>query len=59
MFMLEEESTTIMDKIFTSSTVEAKALLLRIICDFLVSQTQMGHSDEKSEFTLCKIRAYM
>lgn len=51
MFMLEEESTTIMDKIFTSSTVEAKALLLRIICDFLVSQTQMGHGDEKSELT--------
>lgn len=49
MFMLEEESTAIMDKIFTSSTVEAKALLLRIICDFLMSQAQMVPGDDKGK----------
>lgn len=49
MFMLEESSTAIMDKIFLSTSAEAKALLLRIICDFLVLQTQTGHTDEKGE----------
>lgn len=49
MFMLEENSTAIMDKIFLSGSTEAKALLLRTICDFLVSQTQSGHVDETGE----------
>jgi cohesin loading factor subunit SCC2 len=48
-FMLDENSTTIMDKIFLSTSVEAKALLLRNICDFLVSQAQFDHTDEKGK----------
>lgn len=50
MFMLEEDSTAIMDKIFLSTSTEAKALLLRNICEFLVSQTQSGPIEENSEF---------
>lgn len=50
MFMLEESSTTIMDKVFLSASTEAKALLLRNICDFLVSQTHSGHGEDKGMF---------
>jgi len=50
MFMLEEDSTAIMDRIFLSTSTDAKVLLLRNICDFLVSQTHSGPIDERSRF---------
>lgn len=49
MFMLDDASTTIMDKIFLSTSTDAKALLLRILCDFLVSQSKETQMEDKGE----------
>ena len=40
---------TIMDKIFTSRSTDAKSLLLRVICDFLVSQSAKAHIESADE----------
>lgn len=53
--MLEESSTAIMDRIFISTSTEAKALLLRNICDFLVSQTHSSHEEDKGTFRFMTI----
>jgi hypothetical protein len=47
--MTEEASTEIMDRIFRSGAVEAKALLLRSICDFLVSQSARLRDEDKGK----------
>lgn len=46
-YMTEEASTEIMDKIFRSNAVEAKTMLLRSICDFLVSQSARLRDEDK------------
>ena len=49
MLMLQGSSTRIMDRIFASGTDEAKVQLLRVIVDFL--QSQSGSSSKRSADT--------
>lgn len=46
--MLHSDSCQIMDKIFASNSSEAKVVLLRTICDFLVSQSSDDSQQEES-----------
>ena len=49
--MTDEDSTAIMDRIFTSGTADARALLLRTICDFLTSQSVKQTEEETGALT--------
>lgn len=51
-YMTSQSSAEIMDRIFRSTSAEAKAMLLRNVCDFLVSQSARLRDEDRGEVTL-------
>jgi len=57
--MTLERSASIMDDIFHSSDLESRGRLLRIMHDFLVSESMKQHEEQKGEGLILCLALYL